>query len=144
MPKVIRPEKPRLEKHIQADIRAFLAREPDVTIKRNAQAYCTFPDGHKARTGLGPGSADLIGSLRVMVERISVTTLDDGGQHFTSKGMGYAARAMGIEIKQPGEKLDPDQVLWHDEMRKRGWIVGLACSVEDAERILREARAWLI
>lgn len=131
MPKVLRAPKRNvpLERDIQADIRAYLASQPDVTIFRNAQVYVTFDDGHKARTGLGNGSADLIGSLTYETPWWPI---------------GIFARALGIEIKRPGERLRKEQRLWHDEMRKRGWIVGVATSVVEATDIVERARRWEI
>lgn len=126
MPKIIRPKTlagiPTLEREVQAEVRAWLADQYDVTIFRNAQAYVTFPDGHKAKVGLGTGSADLIGSL----------TYEFSGIPF--------ARALGIEVKRKGQKLRPEQALWHDAMHKRGWIVGVAWCLQDAIDIINKAR----
>ena len=141
MPSITRNPKPNrpLERDVQAAVREWLATQPDVTIFRNAQAYVQFPDGHKARTGLGTGSADLIGSLtykRILTDRHRYDETKD--TYMT------VARALGIEIKRPGERLDPDQITWHDEMRRRGWVVGVAHSVDEARDTIERARRFEI
>lgn len=134
MPKIVRKERSELEGDIQSAVRDFLAREPDVTIFRNAQVYVTFESGHRARTGLGAGSADLVGSLTVQIERSGVASLE----------VIRFARALGVEIKKPGEYLDHKQKIWHAAMARAGWIVGVVRSVDDARELLRKARLWEI
>lgn len=127
MPTVVRkPKSTASEADIQSQVRAWLASQPDIVIFRNAQAYVTFLDGHKARVGLGDGSADLIGSLTIMV------------------GDRKCARAIGIELKRPGQKMSEDQRAWHTAMRLRGWVVGVVTCVDEAKSLIEQARLWTI
>lgn len=44
-----------------------------------------------------------------------------------------------MEVKLPGNDLDPDQVAWHEKAKNRGVRVCTVWSVTDA---LRQAQAW--
>lgn len=132
------PRKITENRDILPPIRRWLASQPDVKIFRNAQAFVQFDDGHKGRAGLGTGSADLIGSLTVQVPRYRLDGTRLPGQLIT------IARAMGIEVKRPGQKLRKEQVAWADAMHRAGWIVGVATSVEDVKDIIEKARRWEI
>ena len=49
------------------------------------------------------------------------------------RGLGF------IELKQPGETLDPRQVKWHAKAKRRGVLVETVCNVEDCLMI---AQLW--
>ena len=125
MPPVKRVPKKRLEKDILTDIREYLASRNDVKIMRNAQAYVEFPDGHRARCGLGVGSPDLVGSLTLIKDGMAI------------------AVALGIEVKRPGEKPSTEQKAWVRVMEGMGWVVGVATSVDESKLLVDKAKERL-
>jgi hypothetical protein len=122
MPRIERIVRPPVERDVQADIRLALGREPDLVLWRNAQVYAEFEDGAKARGGLGKGSSDLVGILRVKV------------------GEGHLGRFFGLEIKKPGEAPKPSQERWFALVRSFGGFASWADSVEMARAALERAR----
>lgn len=129
-----RPVAKILERNIQNDIRLWAAKEPGVTLFRNAQAM-TEIDGRMVRTGLGPGSPDLVGSLEVRARPYPADALPRDRT---------IARALAIEVKRPGQKPSELQRTWMTQMEARGWVVGVAVCVQDAVDLVEKARRWEI
>lgn len=74
-------------------------------------------------TGMPPGASDINGMTRVLVTPQMVgTTL---------------AVFTAIEVKKPGEKRTPEQVNYQRQVKESGGLCGVACSAEDALRIVQ-------
>ena len=89
---------------------------------RNQVGAYALANGRYLRSGLAPGSADLIGWTPVTV------TPDMVGRTlavFTS-----------IEAKAPGGRVQENQLAWLDAVLAAGGIAGIARSAEDVNRIL--------
>lgn len=131
----VKPKPRELEADIMAEVRQALAALPDVTIARNNVGVATMGRA-KVRYGLGIGSADLIGSLTI--------------EMYVPQGNTNAwmpikiARALGVEVKRPGQKPDDDQKLWAEDRRRRGWIVGVVHNAAEAIELIERARRWEI
>lgn len=116
---------PDTESDLMRRIRAALSGYPDVTLFRNNVGVLRDARGAFVRYGLAPGSADLIGSLRVY-----------------AGVLGSLARSLAIEVKRTGEKPTKEQQSWMDAMRSQGWLVGVCTSVEDAVELIERGRRW--
>lgn len=134
MPEIHR--KPRaaapLEREIQQQIRQALGLERDLVLWRNAMGFAEVIDGNglrKLHYGLGVGSADLLGILRVPV-------VDTRAPH----GIRAIGRFVGLEVKRPGEKLRPEQVTWAELVRGFGGFTTIVRSVDEAIAALERAR----
>lgn len=121
------PRKPRkrTETTTLTEIRSVLSRLPYVTIQRNNSGALKDETGRLVRYGLGEGSADLVGVVTVGLGSISGPIIPVG-------------IALAIEVKAPGKKPTAQQIAWLAHYKSRGAIVGVAESVEDAMRIIRD------
>ncbi len=112
----------RLEKQIQRDIEVALGSEPDLLLIKNSVGAARFvdDDGKEFHVpyGLGTGSPDLVGLLRV----------------------GARATWFCLEVKAPGGRVDPAQAKCHDIWRRFGAFVEVVRSVDDARAALAAAR----
>lgn len=128
------PKPPRsdLESQVLADIRGALARMPDVTLFRNNCGALEDRNGRLVRYGLAIGSADLIGSL--MVDVTHPSQRDSAPVHM--------ARAVAIEVKQPGKRATAEQREWLAYVTARGWLAGVCTCVEEAEALIESGRRW--
>ena len=109
---------PTRETPILQAIREALGREPDITLWRNSTGVLADASGRHVRFGLCVGSSDLIGILAPL-------------------GM-----LVAIEVKRPkGGRASAEQAQFIDLVKRRGGHGGFARSVEDARRIVDEARA---
>lgn len=136
MPQLDRQKKKVTEATIQDRIRAAVSRMPDVTLYRNVERYIKFGDrGVYVPPGLGPGSADLVGWVRIeafgrMGERRMI------------------ARFLAIEVKDPAQPLSKhashvaDQEAWLAHVRSCGGVAGIVTSVEEAVSLIQGARQW--
>lgn len=117
----------KLETKIQADIEAALGAEHDLLLLRNSIGKARFfTDEGKAYTvpyGLGVGSPDLVGILRVDVP---------GDVPF--------AVWFCLEVKAPEGTVDPEQHKCHAIWRRFGALVYVVRSVADAKEALAKAR----
>lgn len=116
----------KLEKTTQAAIEADLGAEPDLLILRNSvgQARFTNTDAKEyfVPFGLGPGSPDLVGILRVPFGGVAV-------------GVWFA-----LEIKANEGDLDPEQLKCHAIWRRFGAFIETVRSVDEARAALERAR----
>ena len=114
------------ETDLQQRIRLALGTRPDARLFRNQVGSLPDPrTGRLVTYGLARGSADLIGWRTVTI------TPEMVGQQlavFTS-----------IEIKTPTGRITPQQRNWLNAVRTAGGIAGVARTVPDALRIVREA-----
>lgn len=101
---------PGAETVLSKTIRLAVARSGLATLWRNNVG---FASAEKVRYGLAVGSADLIGF-----------------RHSDQK-------FVGIEVKTPTGRISEEQQRWLDFMARRGCIVGVARSVDDALAIVR-------
>lgn len=106
-----RRPKRQLEADVQDAIRVALDKQGLVRVVRNAQATRPLPGGGMVRAGLGVGSPDLIGRVKVGP---------------------YRGRFFGQEIKKPGEKPTEEQRRWLNELNEDGGYGCWADSVGDA------------
>lgn len=120
----------RLETSIQREIEADLGAEPDLLIIRNSMgaARHTSDDGKEffVPYGLGKGSPDLVGLLRVRDHRFYARDL---------------ALWFCLEVKTPEGVVEPDQEKCHEVWRRFGALVFVVRSVDDARAALAKARA---
>lgn len=85
---------------------------------RNVLAFSNAQDNrHNVKTGLGPGSADIICCLAPL------------------------GRWAALEVKQPGEKATDDQKVWLAQIRRTGGFAAVVCSVEEAEQAIKRAQS---
>lgn len=103
------PQKFRNEAALQRTILERLALVPRSLWMRNAQGGRTY------RTGLGPGSADIIGV--------------------------YNGQFVAIECKMPGEVLAPAQMAWSAWVTAAGGVTWVARSLQDIEALLARLEA---
>lgn len=115
-----------LEKKIQADIEADLGSEPDLLLLRNAVGKATYVDGQAKEFhvpfGLGVGSPDLVGILRI------------------ETGIAPIGIWLCFEVKADEGELDEAQVKCHAIWRRFGAIIVVVRSVAEARGALEEAR----
>ncbi len=121
---------------IQNAIEAALGAEPDLLLLRNV---VTMPpivgdDGkvHRFPVGLGKGSPDLVGILRLSA------LVTSPPNRFVPVGAWFC-----LEVKRPGEVPSPDQVACHRVWRRFGAWVSVVTSVEEARAELAAARRWI-
>ena len=112
-----------LESEVQRQIEAAIGAEPDFLLMRNHVGVAKFyGDEGKVRMqkfGLGTGSPDLVGMLRV--------------------GPGLSAW-VALEVKCPGEEAEPHQAVVHDQWRAFGALVYVVHSAGEARMALATAR----
>jgi hypothetical protein len=108
-------------------IEAALNRLPGVRVARNNNLGPVVPyvrrlqpDIRPIRAGLGDGSADLVGIVRLHT------------------GIG---RAFVLEVKRAGEKPKPDQARWLGVVRSLGGFAAVVHSVEEALAAVERCRA---
>lgn len=135
-----------LEKQIQRNIEADLGAEPDLLLLRNSVGKATFTDEEKGEQfhvpyGLGVGSPDLVGILRLTIKgRVCVS----GG-----KIVGHTKDhlALGVwfclEVKAGDEDATDEQKKVHAIWRRFGALVFVVHSVAEARAALEEARRVL-
>lgn len=101
---------------LQAKIRAAVNALPWCRFWRNSVG---FDDGHKIKYGLAKGSSDLIGMVQM------------------TAGVG---RFVGLEVKTPTGRMEPEQVIFRDTVNKFGGRAYVVRSVEDALAAVEDAR----
>jgi len=106
----------RTEKHVQAEVFAAIGGRPDCCIFRNHVGLAKHGD-RTVRTGLHPGSADLI-------------------------GVGPGGRFLSIEVKGPGGRASDKQKQWARIMRQKGAIAGIVWSAEEAVRLVENPEEY--
>jgi len=84
------------------------------------KVFCNAQGGRTYRTGLGPGSSDIIGVLAPI------------------------GRFFALEVKVPGKDLMAVQVEWMDQIRKLGGFAAVVHSPEEADEAYKRARAGLL
>ena len=113
-----------LESEVQRQIEAAIGAEPDFLLLRNSVGLAAHFDDKSGKTwrvpyGLGTGSPDLVGMLRV----------------------GPCLSAwVAIEVKCPGEEAEPHQAVVHDQWRAFGALVYVVHSPDEARMALATAR----
>jgi hypothetical protein len=103
-------------------IRAALNALGGVRVWRNNTGIATHVKEagiYKMRYGLGVGSPDLVGMVCFRLQ-LSISVHQDFG------------RFLGVEVKRPGEKQEPEQIEWQDLIQRFGGIYILTTSVGDA------------
>lgn len=117
-----------LETKIQRDIEAALGAERDLILLKNSNGTARFineTDGKEffVPYGLGVGSPDLVGILRVAI------------------GGGVVGVWLCLEIKTPEGELDAEQEKCHAIWRRFGALIYVVRSVDEARVALSSARA---
>lgn len=129
MPELPERDRRETEARILHEVRAWLARQPDVSIHRNNVGGLPDRNGTIVTYGLATGSSDLIGSLTCTVDAHPAIHL-------------FFARALAIEVKTATGRLTEDQERFLAEKKRIGWIAGVVRSVADAEELIGKARRW--
>lgn len=115
-----------LEKQVQGDVEVDLGAEPGLVLLRNSVGRASFvsDDGREYHVpyGLGVGSPDLVGILRVSIGDITI-------------GVWFC-----LEIKADGGGLEPEQEKCHAIWRSFGAIVETVRSAAEARAALERAR----
>jgi hypothetical protein len=115
-----------LEKKTQADIEAALGAEADLLLLRNSVGKAEYVNGeareYHVPFGLGVGSPDLVGLLRI--------ESDDG----------LLAAWFCLEVKADEGDVDPDQEKCHRIWRRFGALIFVVRSVAQARAALGVAR----
>ncbi len=102
-------------------IREVLALERGLLLWRNSQGI--IRQGKRVyRTGLGVGSADLVGVITLIAKRTW-------------------GRFIALEIKLPGEQPTDAQRAWLEHVRAHGGFAAVVRSVEEARAAVARARA---
>ncbi|MDB4993660.1 MAG: hypothetical protein JWM74_1092 [Myxococcaceae bacterium] len=126
--------KTELEKKIQADIEADIGAERDLLLLRNSVGQARYvSDDNKVfyvPYGLGVGSPDLVGMLRMRG-----TVFVDGLTQPFSHACWFC-----LEVKQPGETAEPAQEKCHAVWRRFGAFIAVVTSVAEARAALERAR----
>lgn len=116
----------RLERAIQADIEAEIGAEPDLLLFKNSVGKARYfaDDGTEffVPYGLGVGSPDLVGILRIVVAGITL-------------GMWFC-----LEVKPLEGELEPEQVKCHAAWRAFGAFIETVRSPAEARAALDRAR----
>jgi len=127
-------QRPVLEKKIQADIEAALGAESDFLLLRNSVGKAQFVTDEGASYhvpyGLGVGSPDLVGILRMRVR---------GDDHDPPQTFGIW---LCMEVKCPGFDATDEQLHCHHIWRRFGAIVDVVHSVEEARATLARVRKF--
>lgn len=118
-----------LERDIQTEIMLELGGRPDVRLFRNnvGQGWAGEFLGRD-----GNGSV-ILGHARPLHAGLIVGSGDLLGW-ITQNGI---ARFLSIEVKQPGKKPSPAQIIWRNNVVRAGGIAYAAVSVEEAIQFLR-------
>jgi hypothetical protein len=115
-----------LEKQRQREIEAEIGAEPDLLLMKNSNGVAKYFDDNGKQFvvpyGLGNGSPDLVGSLRVVVAGVVV-------------GIWFC-----LEVKADGGELEPDQEKCHATWREFGAIIETVRSASEARAALERAR----
>ena len=124
------------ERDVLHDIREALGLEPDLVLWRNNTGVFDDGRGGKVRTGLGTGSADLVGILTVTVPEIHFGTV-----HEYSLGRFFA-----LEVKRNHYhhcrrgRTSEEQDRWLALVRTMGGFASVVRSVQEAKASLARAR----
>lgn len=122
-----------LERELQRRIEAAIGSEPDLLLLRNSvgQAEYVTDDGRSffVPYGLGVGSPDIVGILRVR------TRSNDPLDPPRTLGTWFC-----LEVKTDKGTLSDEQLKCHHVWRKFGAFVAVVRSVEDARAALANAR----
>jgi hypothetical protein len=116
-----------LEKEVQRQIEVEIGAEPDLLLMKNSVGVAKYFDDRGKEFvvpyGLGIGSPDLVGVLRVVVAGVVVGVW------------------LCLEVKPAEGDLEPDQVRCHAAWRQFGAIVETVRSPKEARDALNRARA---
>lgn len=133
-----------LENEIQREIEASLGAEPDLLLLRNSVGGARFfneTDGKEffVPYGLGKGSPDIVGILRI-THRRPVKNLAGRTVGFTDSDLPDLGVWFCLEVKPPEGELEDDQKKCHEIWRRFGAFVKTVRSVADAREALEQAR----
>lgn len=117
------------ERDIQHQIREALGLEPDLCLWRNNSGVFDDGRGGKVRTGLGVGSADLVGILTVVV-----------GDPYCTATVQLIGRFIALEIKTARGRTTEEQEQWLKLVRRMGGFAAVVRSVQEAREALERAR----
>lgn len=116
----------RLERSVQADIEAEIGAEPDLLLFKNSVGKAKFFDDDAKEFvvpyGLGVGSPDLVGILRVSISGVTL------GRWFC------------LEVKPPEGELEPEQEKTHAIWKSFGAFIETVRSPAEARAALERAR----
>ena len=132
-----RPAKRRNEtRALTRPIEAALNRLPGVRVARNNTGALRDATGRLVVFGLGTGSADLVGIVRMEgddLRRLAAMY----GLH----GIPPFGRVLALEVKLPGKRPRPDQARWARVVRSLGGFCCVVTSVDEAIAAVGRCRA---
>lgn len=109
------------EAQVLREVRAVLASDPNVYIRRNSTGLLYTKYGRPVPAGFGKGSADLVGTYLV----------------YPSTEYRYGlAIPFAVEVKSPTGKTSKEQDDWAETMTCLGWICETVRSAAEAEELL--------
>lgn len=119
-----------LESKIQAEVLDAIGAEPDVLILRNQVGAVKYFDEKTGEPrfvtmGLGTGSPDLVGILRI------------------AHGAGFVGIWFALEIKAEKGRFEKDQLKVHEIWRRFGALVFVVRSADEARQALIVARGMV-
>lgn len=137
-----------LEKKIQGEIEAAIGSEPDLLLFKNSVGKATFTNartgkGYFVPYGLGEGSPDLVGLLRIDVPVEGYWELARRDQGRYVPRLVPVAIWFCLEVKPPEGELEPEQIRCHDIWRRFGAFIETVRSADEARAALARARALL-
>lgn len=123
-----------LEKEIQRRIEEELGAEPDFLLMRNSVGHATYVDHQTGKEwhvpyGLGVGSPDLVGMLRVEARWLRDVAIPI-----------RLGAWVCLEVKCPGEVAEAEQRKVHAVWRAFGACVAVVTSPEEARQALEDVR----
>jgi hypothetical protein len=130
-----KPRRRNETRELTQPIRAALNAMPGVRVFRNNSGALPLGEGGFLRFGLGEGSCDLIGIVRV------VSCCCERPDEFCSGQDRLVGRFFALEIKRPGKKPDADQLAWMAAIRSLGGFACVVTSVEEARDAVERCRS---
>jgi len=125
-----RTERPRLERDVQNEIRARLARDYRTAIVwRNNVGQLRDANGRVVRYGLCEGSADLIACVPTALACPSC-----------GSALPPIGRFVGLEVKGPLGRTTDEQRGWSHVVNAAHGVSGFAWSADDAATLITRAR----
>ena len=122
---------------IEAAINAL----PGCRVARNNTGALRDATGRLVVFGLGVGSADLVGIVSVLGWLTPDWPMHSVDGLMTQ--MMTVGRALCLEVKRPGRKLEPDHVRWAKAVRGLGGFCAVVTSVAEALACVDRCRAGL-
>lgn len=135
----------RLEVIVQNEIEADLGAEPDLLLLKNSVGKARFVNESAGSEyfvpyGLGDGSPDLVGLLRIQTPLGGFWKTKRGTADVFVENTAPIALWFCLEVKAPGEEAEEHQLKVHAIWRRFGAFIEVVHSVGEARAALERAR----